>query len=126
MGMLVGDTVVIENGGPVVEFSRTVCKDYQSKKAGLCFACPKGVLMSQAMFLAEQVVNAKLGLPIVNHVEANRLCLLVLGESIDAFIPAKRYGIRELPPEKKQRLARAYADRFGDGDEFDEALAPWG
>lgn len=103
MGFLVGDTIAIENGGPFVEFSKTISKDYQSRKAGVQIPCPKGVTMSQALFLAEQVVNAKLGLVLTNRIEADRLCQIVLGESIDAFVPAKRYGIRELVGGTRRR-----------------------
>lgn len=95
MGLLVGNTTIIENGGQYVEYSRTVSINYQSVRAGIGFPCPKDMAMSDAMFLAEQIVNAKLGLAIERPKYVDKLCHEALGESIDGF-RKRKYGLKDL------------------------------
>lgn len=95
MGILIGDTNIYENGGQHVEYSRTISVNYQSERVSIGFPCPKGMSMSDALFLAEQLVNAKLGLDVMNPKKVNLLCHEALGEPLDGF-RKKKYGLRSL------------------------------
>jgi hypothetical protein len=114
MGALIGDTIVLENGGPYVEYSRTFSHiKYQPEKVGIAFNCPKDVPMSDALFLAEQITNARLGLKVEEPRRVDALARKCLGEPLEAFR-------RQSPPQTKKVVSRRY-DLDDDGYEPDDS-----
>lgn len=84
MGLLVGNTTVIEHAGTYVEYSRTYSHvKYSPEKVSIGFVLPKGMKLSDGYALAEAIVNARLGLNIDKSV--NGLCIQVFDEPIAAF-----------------------------------------
>lgn len=87
MGLLVGNTTVIEHAGVYVEFARTIQHmKFQPVKASIGFVVPKAMKLSDAQFLARQIVAAQLGLEIHDYHRANNLCKEVFDEPITAFV----------------------------------------
>ena len=85
MGLLVGNTTVIEHGGTYISFSRTRCKNYQSKRAEIGFVLPKDIAASEGYQLAQAVVNLQLGVRVDNWKRMDELCNAVLGEPLSRF-----------------------------------------
>lgn len=95
MGLLVGNTTIIDRTGVIVEYSRTVSKNYQSKKASISFCIPKGMLVSDGYILAEGIVRARLGLRIDNPRTVNQLCMEVFDEPLESFVRRERDTTRD-------------------------------
>ena len=63
MGLLTGNTTVIEHAGTYVEWSRTYSHEkYAPEKADIGFILPKGIALPDGFLLARGIVNAQLGL----------------------------------------------------------------
>lgn len=99
MGMLVGNTTVIEHAGTYVEYSRTYSHvKYAPAKHSIGFILPKGVLLSDGYLLARAIVNAQLGLEVKEAKKADALCQLVFDQKLIEF-----YVEAEVVVEKTQK-----------------------
>lgn len=86
MGMLVGNTTVIEHSGTYVEYSRTYSHiKFQPIKGHVGFVLPKGVLLSDGYLLARAIVNMQLGLTVKDAKKADALCQMIFDEPLVAF-----------------------------------------
>jgi hypothetical protein len=86
MGLLVGNTTVIEHAGTYIEYSRTYQHiKYSPEKVSVGFILPKGVKLSDGHLLARGIVNAQLGLPVDQPRRVNELALLVFSQPLKDF-----------------------------------------
>ncbi len=100
MGLLVGNTTVIEHAGTYVEYSYThQFKQYHPVKASIGFIVPKGVAISDGYLLARAIVHTQIGLPVDRPKRADELCLEVFKEPLRNFDPSysPRNGFVEIP-----------------------------
>lgn len=87
MGLLVGNTTVIEHAGIYVEYSRTFSHTkYAPEKMHIGFVLPKGIPLSDGYLLARGIVHAQLGLKVTQAKKVDALCQLVFDEPLLAFV----------------------------------------
>lgn len=122
MGLLVGNTTVIEHAGTYIEYSRTHSHvKYAPEKLSIGFVLPKGISLSDGYFLARAIVNAQLGLKVGGIRKADELCQTVFGQSIEDFAHAAPPRKVMQPPAGYARHGYAsddeYYDEYGDDED---------
>jgi hypothetical protein len=83
MGLLIGNTTVIEHAGTYVEYSRTYSHiKFAPEKVSIGFVIPKGISLSDGYVLAKAIVNGQLGLEINQPKRADMLCREVFDQPL--------------------------------------------
>lgn len=106
MGLLVGNTTVIEHAGTYVQYSRIYSHvKFAPEKVEIGFVLPKGIPLSDGQLLAKGIVHAQLGLKVHQAKKVDALCQMVFDEPLLNFM-------RKDNPEKVYKLPKEEYDMY--------------